>query len=203
MEQHAAIDYKAKWEALKIEHGKCDAIIMLLKQEMTINLQQFNSLQVQYNSLQVQYTKVQLEVKTLNVSHISLQQEHAACAVTINQLRNQVADLEAHHAPCAQIISDLRRQIQETTDSLNDDETALDLRVMMQQQEVKRTRVKLSSSAPSGRVRLGESAGGRLPVPPGAGGQDDIKVKENGAVTVGGIAALKKEIVMLKAKHAP
>jgi len=36
VEQHAAIDYKAKCEALKIEHGKCDAIIMSLKQETTI-----------------------------------------------------------------------------------------------------------------------------------------------------------------------
>jgi len=37
--------------------------------------------------------------------------------------------------------------MQETTNSLNDDEAALDLRVMVQQQEVERMRVKLSISA--------------------------------------------------------
>ena len=51
-------------------------------------------------------------------------------------------------------------------------------------------------------MRLGAAVGGRLPVPQGVA-SEDVVAKENGAVTVGGIAALKRELAMLKAKYAP
>lgn len=49
-------------------------------------------------------------------------------------------------------------------------------------------------------MRLGAAAGGRLPVP-NAASAEEVAAKENGAVAVGGIAALKKELAMLKAKN--
>jgi len=107
--------------------------------------------------------------------------------------------LKKENAEYTATVADLRKEIQDTKSALDEDGEALETHVRSKQQALERVRLSSAQGAGGGRVRLGAAVGGRLPLP---SAKEDVAAKESGAVTVGGIAALKRELAALKAKYA-